>query len=255
MLKPGLVSVSFRTLSCEEIIRIAASAGLEGIEWGGDVHVPPDNIENALIVAEMTHKAGLLVAAYGSYYRLGSYGTDYKNEFKKVLSTACALGAPTIRIWAGTSASASVAENERERLVQEAKKLAEMAKEKDITIAFECHRNTLTDCRASALRLMHETGMPNLRMYWQPNECYDFAENSLALADLLPYAVNIHVFNWPEPGLRLPLSDGFDEWSAYFDTLKKDNVDRWCMLEFMPDDNPASLPREALTLKELLGMR
>ncbi len=66
----GLVSVSFRKLPPEQIIALARQAGLQSIEWGGDVHVPPENLENARVIGEMTRAAGLSVACYGSYYRL-----------------------------------------------------------------------------------------------------------------------------------------------------------------------------------------
>ena len=35
MWKTGLTSVTFRKLSCEEIIQLASRARLDGIEWGG----------------------------------------------------------------------------------------------------------------------------------------------------------------------------------------------------------------------------
>lgn len=41
MFAAGLVSVSFREERPESILREASAAGLSGIEWGGDVHVPP----------------------------------------------------------------------------------------------------------------------------------------------------------------------------------------------------------------------
>ena len=37
----GVCSVTFRALSVEEVAQLAASAGVQAIEWGGDVHVPP----------------------------------------------------------------------------------------------------------------------------------------------------------------------------------------------------------------------
>ena len=58
---PGLVSISFRSLSPEEIIRIAKAAGLSAIEWGGDVHVPFGEIETARRVGEITRAAGLSI--------------------------------------------------------------------------------------------------------------------------------------------------------------------------------------------------
>lgn len=41
----GLTSISFRGKTCTEVIGLAKKAGLDGIEWGGDVHVPPENEE------------------------------------------------------------------------------------------------------------------------------------------------------------------------------------------------------------------
>ena len=43
----GLLSVTFRHLPFERIIELAAEAGLDGIEWGGDVHVPPGDLKQA----------------------------------------------------------------------------------------------------------------------------------------------------------------------------------------------------------------
>ena len=72
MWTPGLVSVSFRGESPETILHEARAAGLRAIEWGGDVHVPPGDLENARRIGAATREAGLSVAAYGSYYRLGT---------------------------------------------------------------------------------------------------------------------------------------------------------------------------------------
>ncbi len=43
MISPGLVSVTYRALPPAEIIALTAAAGLKGIEWAGDVHVPPND--------------------------------------------------------------------------------------------------------------------------------------------------------------------------------------------------------------------
>ena len=42
-----LTSVTFRRMKPEEILRVAARAGIEGIEWGGDVHVPAGDLAAA----------------------------------------------------------------------------------------------------------------------------------------------------------------------------------------------------------------
>ena len=251
MLTPGLVSVSFRPLTCEKIIEIAKSAGLRSVEWGGDIHVPAGDAARAADVYNKTAAAGLSVAAYGSYYKLGTH-EDPAGEWRKVLQSAVALRAPVVRIWAGVNASQAVGEAARAALVREARSAADAAAVHGITVVFECHRNTLTDDWRSALRLLREIDRPNVKTYWQPNEDRDFADNQEALAALLPHVVNLHVFHWPQPDVRLPLSKGTDRWREYLSIAASDGKDRACLLEFMPDDRPETLPREAQTLLTLL---
>ena len=115
------------------------------------------------------------------------------------------------------------------------------------------HRDTLTDEYHSALRLQKEIGRPNVKLYWQPNEERDFAYNKEALAALLPEVINLHVFHWPRPGVRLPLRDGADDWREYLKIAASDGKDRACLLEFMPDDRPETLKGEAETLRGWIG--
>ncbi len=98
MIRPGLVSVTFRKLTPREIVTAAVQAKLQGIEWGGDVHVPHGKIDVAREVAAMTRDAGLAISSYGSYYRLGD---EAKDLLPRVIETAIALGAPVVRVWAG----------------------------------------------------------------------------------------------------------------------------------------------------------
>ena len=70
----GLTSVTFRKLSCGEIIRMAQESGAQCIEWGGDIHVT--NVETAMEVREQCAQAGLKVRSFGSYYRVGSGETE-----------------------------------------------------------------------------------------------------------------------------------------------------------------------------------
>ena len=67
-IRTGLTSVTFRALSISKIVQLAAAAGLDGIEWGGDIHVPAGDIQSAVFALQETEKAGLEVLSYGSYY-------------------------------------------------------------------------------------------------------------------------------------------------------------------------------------------
>ena len=65
----GLLSVTFRSLPFERIIDLTVQAGLDGIEWGGDVHVPPGELKLAERIGQAARGAGLVNFSYGSYWR------------------------------------------------------------------------------------------------------------------------------------------------------------------------------------------
>lgn len=84
MLNTGLVSVTFRDKTPEEIISAVKQCGLEGIEWGGDVHVLPGDVSRAREIRHLTEQAGLAVWAYGSYFEAGEQTPDLFHRCWKV---------------------------------------------------------------------------------------------------------------------------------------------------------------------------
>ena len=243
----GLVSITYRKLTPAEIIPLVRDAGLSCIEWGSDVHVPQTDLANARRVGEMTREAGLTVSSYGSYYRLGT-GQD----FVPYLNAAEALGAPVIRIWAGTKDSSLVDEATLAALATEAKSISRTAAERGITIAFEYHHGTLTDTAPSALALVKTVNEPNCRLYWQP----EFAKSqALILSDLelvASYVDLCHVFTWNPDHSRRPLEDGTEVWREYL-TRVPAWKDKPLLLEFVPGDDPALLAREAEALRAIIS--
>jgi 3-dehydroshikimate dehydratase len=152
---PGLVSITFRELPPREVIALAAAARLRTIEWGGDNHVPLHDFAHAKAVARLTREEGLSVAAYGSYYRLGQKEAKGAS-FEAVLETAVALGAPTIRVWAGTKGAKKTTPAERREIVHDALRVVSLAKALSITVSLEYHDGTLTDDADSVRLLMTE---------------------------------------------------------------------------------------------------
>ncbi len=68
---PGLCSITFRDLTPREVVALAVRSGIAGIEWGGDVHVPPGDVGAAESVAALCRDAGITVVSYGSYLGMG----------------------------------------------------------------------------------------------------------------------------------------------------------------------------------------
>lgn len=250
MFIPGLVSISFRKESPSSVLAAAAAAGLRAIEWGGDVHVPPGDGETAARVGQMTRAAGLSVAAYGSYYHLGTTENPAA-AFAPVLATAKALGAPLIRIWAGTSGSDNTSPARRDALAREARMLADMAQKQAITLSLECHGGTLTDRWESAVAFVQAVNHPALRLYWQPNQLYDAAYNCRAAEELAPYVTHLHVFHW-DATHRYPLEMGRADWQNYLAVFQRawqgDDAPHGLLLEFMHDDRLETLSPTAAEL-------
>ena len=241
--KKGLVSISFRSKSVEEIALAASEAGLEAIEWGGDVHVPHGDTEAAKNAAEICKKYGLSIPHYGSYYKMG-----YSDPamFEGVLECARILGAPIIRVWAGLGIHPDTLPREDyERIVDDARRICDMAG--DIIVATECHSDSITEHYEYALKLFEDVGRDNFKTFWQPNQHHGFEYDLLAAKALLPYTVGVHVFNWfGEKPDKYPLDRNPEKWQAYMEILKAKELNY--MLEFMPDDKIETLPREAQAL-------
>lgn len=246
MFFPGLVSVSFRSASTQTIVNAAQKAGLQFIEWGGDVHVPAGDISTAKEVRRQTINAGLQVSSYGSYFRLGCSG-NIQREFTKILETTQALKAPIVRIWGCNKGSAEIDKELFKRLADEAKFIADMAKAVGINVSLECHNDTITDDYNSAIRFLKAVDRPNFSTYWQPNQLKSEDYNKKSATVLAPYTTNIHVFHW-DANKRYPLYEGKTIWKSYLDIFKGSQKNHVLLLEFMHDDNLSSLKDTAKTL-------
>lgn len=237
----GLCSVSFRKHAAEDILRAMQSAGLSCIEWGSDVHCPP---EKAKEIAELQTQYGIKCCSYGTYFRLGVMPIG---ELEQYIKAARILGTDVLRLWCGDKDSQDYTESEKSALFAACKAAAEIAEAEGVTLCMECHVNTYTNTKESALELMRSVASSHFRMYWQPNQ-YVPKEENLAYAKLLaPYTVHLHVFNWNGEE-KYPLLDAKDIWRKYLACFSGDKA---LLLEFMPDGKLETLARETLALKEI----
>lgn len=243
--KTGLCSISFRNLSAPEIIALVKNAGLVCIEWGSDVHAKPDDTESILEIVRLQKENGLFCSSYGTYFRIA---TDPVSDIYKYIKAAKLLGTDTLRLWCGNKASAEYSANERAAVIEECKKLADIAKAENVILCLECHIKTLTDDTDSTLDIMQKVDSENFRMYWQPNQFKTFEQNIDSCERISPFAKTVHVFNWREKE-KYPLLLAKKQWQTYLEKFK----DTTLLLEFMPDNNPESLKTEANSLFEIIG--
>lgn len=241
----GLVSVTFRKLSAPEIVRLTKDAGLDGIEWGGDIHCPPGDMQAAQRIVALMRAHGLKTISYGSYYRAGTWGA-----FDQVVQTAITLETQNIRIWAGDMPSALASAEVRARIVEDTKRCADMAAANDISVSFEYHANTLTDTLPSTICLLNDVDKDNVLTYWQPPDGVSLDDNILAISRLVAMKKlkNLHVFA-SDNGDRMPLSHGVAMWKQYI--AEAAVCSPALLLEFVRGDDPSLMTEDAQTLLAL----
>lgn len=252
MIKTGLASVTFRKLSAKDVLKLASAAKIDGIEWGGDLHVPPGDLENAREIGGMTVASGLQVIAYGSYYRLGVSEKE-QAAFEAVLETAKALNAPVIRVWAGNKGSADTSAAERENMIHDCLRIAEAAEQYAIEIALEYHENTLTDTVLSAARLMRTLDHQHIYTYWQPLRHMQEAEKIDSLRSVLPWVKNIHVQQIKDNKIDA-VAAGKEAIKAYLDIAHFAHKDCYAIIEFVKNDSAAQFIEDAAVLKSLIAV-
>lgn len=242
-------------------MRLCIDSGLAAIEWGGDVHVPHGDLETARKVGAATREAGLEVACYGSYYRIG-VSENEGLSFDSVLATAEALEAPSIRVWAGNKGSADTDPSTRSHIVAESRRIAEKAAVAGIVVASEYHGQTLTDELESATEYLRAVQHPNFRSLWQPPSGLDEVKTLETLQNVLPWLQHVHVFHWGPGGWkeRFPLADGHEHWKPYFAYLAERGEMTplakgkcYALLEFVKDNEPGQLTYDAQALHTILA--
>ena len=250
MIKLGLCSVTFRKKTMEELVELCSRVGLEGIEVGGDVHLPPGGppaeVEK---LVRLCSDAGIAIPSYGSYYNVLE---NEQKDFAPVLETAARLGAGTIRIWPGWVEAEDITEEQLPAISSAARAAAEAASGKKIRVAFEYHLNSPTSGAESALRLLEAAGHRNLYTYFQFLEPFAVEGNVSHLKAVFPRMAYVHCHYYAKDRI-MALSEGREVWAAICDTLKELGYDGYIFMEFVENDSPQQLAEDVALLRELLS--
>lgn len=242
----GLVSISFRGHSPEEIVMAAKEAGLSCIEWGSDVHAPCREKERLLRLAALQKEIGIVASSYGTYFRLGETPLS---ELPFYIEAAKILGTDILRLWCGSKSGADMKEEEKEALFAACREAAQVAEREGVVLCTECHRATFTERVEDTLSLMKAVNSPSFKTYFQPFQFQSEEYNVFMAEALAPYVKCVHVFNW-QGSERYPLKEGSAAWRRYLSAIGRPIP---LLLEFMPDDRLETLSQEAQALREIIG--
>ena len=251
MIRTGLCSITFRALAAADVLAAAAAAGLQAVEWGSDVHAPPTS-PGLRELAARTADAGLAVCSYGTYFEAG---VSDPADFAALSRAAAELGTARLRVWSGTVPTVDASAADRARVVGALRAAADIAADRGQALALEFHAGSLSDSAPAALRLLADVGRPNVSSYWQAPIGLSTADSVAGLRQLLPEVSAVHVFAWTATEERLPLTARADLWTDAFALLRSTGRPYDALLEFVPGDDPAVLPREAAALAALAGAR
>ena len=176
MIRIGLSSTALLTASARNVIAAASAAGIDAIEWAGDIHVPHNDASVARETMIDTLRAGLTTASYAPLYRVES-GGEPGLRFDAVLDAAVELHSPILRVFVGESSATSKDAEQRGHLIAELKRLGDRAGQRGMTVCLSFGRNTYLDRYAPAVDLVNEIAHPFVRLAWEalpgtaPEEC------------------------------------------------------------------------------------
>jgi sugar phosphate isomerase/epimerase len=166
------------------------------------------------------------------------------------------LGAPIVRVWAGRKGSADADAAYRDRVVEDSRRIADLAEDAGLLVAYEFHGNTLTDTNESAIELLQQVAHTSVVSYWQPMQTASLppgegeAYRLAGLRSILPWLAHVHVFHWAGGRGRRPLAEGKALWRERVQLVRRTGRDHYALIEFVRNDEPEAFLDDAAALKE-----
>ncbi|MBP9988801.1 MAG: sugar phosphate isomerase/epimerase [Ruminococcus sp.] len=241
----GFTSVTLRKYTIDEVVEAAVKAEADFIEWGSDVHIKSQ--EDAHKAKRLCDENGIKITAYATYYKIGC---NDLSEWKKLCEIGEILGAEYIRTWLGQKGSEETDEKEYLALIEETKKMSDIAKQFGLIICNECHPHTYNDTTASSVKYLKDVSRDNVRTYYQ-SWYRDEAGDREKLFELISYVQNVHLsFSELIKFQRFHKKD-----RAFIDKilswLKELDFSGNLIIEFTKDDSVENLVKDLKKLKSM----
>lgn len=242
--KIGLCSVTFRKKSAAQVVLIAKKAGVDFIEWGGDVHVT--SLEDARLVKSLCDNEGIKISSYGSY--ANSLDFD-KDKWIQTCEIAAKLGAASVRIWLGRKNSEETSEKEYRTLLENTRKMCEIADKYKLLVCPECHDNTFNNNTDAFLRIKNDLNKKNFKTYFQSR--YFRMEYDLDRIDrTFEFIQDVHVSYRDLKKEQLFRKKDIFYLDKLLKKLKEKSFDGIVMIEFVDFDRELAFYRDVQRLKK-----
>ena len=185
--KLGLCSVTFRKKTAEDVVALSKKAGISFIEWGGDVHVK--TLDDAKKVKALCDEADIKISSYGSYFNSAVYN---ESKWHNTCEITKEMGAESIRIWLGKKNSQVTSDREYNLLLENTKKMCDIAAEYGLFVCPECHDNTFNNNTDAILRFIGDLQRDNFKTYFQ-SRYFRFGYDMDRIERTFDYIENVHV--------------------------------------------------------------
>jgi len=233
-------------------MELCVKAGLQGVEWGGDSHVPHGDLKQAALVARQCADHGLEIPSYGSYYRAGLPHDGKNPTAKAVVDSALELGTSIIRIWVGNKSPDRTSPEETTAILKAIEVICAEAAQANLLVAAEYHAWTLTETIESVEALFAQISAPNFRTFWQPNPLRTEPYHTESLQRVLPHLLHLHVYHWSETLERFPLAEAAKQWKQWLKMANLPGTTRFALLEFFKGDSVEQFQQDAQCLNDML---
>jgi hypothetical protein len=254
MIRLGLSSQAFPAMTTKEILKLAVEAGLEGVEWAAESHLPPGDNSAAQNLMMETLMAGLSVVSYSALYRVRP-GEESGLAFKSLLDTTQSLHAPILRVFAGDHPWSKSGPEAREAIVSELKRLGDLAAERGITVCLSLSRGTAVEDYAEAEALLDALAHPFVRLAWEALPGGRGEEATAAVERLTARTSLLLARRSDRLGRSSPLAGDGDEWQkrfrAYLAGEAEPKMSRFVLLGRIGDADVARLREDSAYLSSV----
>lgn len=224
MIRLGLCSSACITRNAKEVIAVAASTGLDAIEWAQDAHIGSGDLRVAEELMITTLTAGLTTASYSTLYRAGADDEGYR-RFDALLSVASLLQAPILRVYACCERRSDAKPQRRSELVAELDRLGDRAALKGITLCISMGRGTGFSNYGLALSLVAQAKHPFVRLAWEDLPEASSAEASAALESAKDEAGLIIARQADRDGRPRTIASDLEAWRARLASFKSAEIE------------------------------